>query len=422
LFFTSTRDGSKGKKKSAITGQRNGDLFRANFNIQKQRWEKPISIDEDQNINTNFEEGAASMSKDGSMLYFTRCRYAKNKSFGTEIFSSLKSKDTWSEAIEVELLPDSIIAAHPSISPDGQTLYFVSDMDGGLGGKDIWKVERLSGEWGKPENLGEEINTPGDEMFPFIRDNGELYFSSDFHISMGGLDIFKATYKEEKEKNTGKWIVENMLSPINSTGDDFSITFLPGRDQGMFASNRKGSMGDDLYSFFLPPKIYRIEGEIVNAETENKVPNAYVRVIGTDGTMLKVRSEDGKFQFRISPETEYIVAAFKDGFLNSKQIISTNNLDDSKNFDVKLILTPTDAPIKVDNINYEFGKADLTTNSTQSLDSLVELLSQNPTIVIEIMSHTDHVGSVQYNSDLSQLRAQSVVNYLIQKGIHPKRG
>lgn len=421
ILFTSMREGAMGRRKSAITGQRNGDLFKSNFNIQKQRWDKPESLDEEQNINTPFEEGAACLSKDGTTLYFTRCRFERNGTIGAEIYSSLRSKDVWSEATEVELLSDSLIAAHPSISPDGQTLYFVSEMEGGFGGKDIWKVERLSESWDKPQNLGPEINTLGDEIFPFIRDNGELYFSSDFHVGMGGLDIFKATFVEDKDKKSGKWSVENMQSPVNSSGDDFSITFLPGKDQGMFASNRKGSFGDDLFSFFLPPKIYRVEGEIVNSETENKVPNAYVRVIGTDGTMLKVRSDDGKFQFRLAPETDYIIAAFKDGFLNSKQIITTKNLNDSKNFDAKLTLTPTDAPIKVENINYEFGKADLTAGSTLALDSLIDILTQNPTIVIEIMSHTDFVGSVQYNSELSQRRAQSVVNYLIQKGINPKR-
>jgi peptidoglycan-associated lipoprotein len=421
IIFTSMREGAIGRKKSAITGQRNGDLFRSNFDIQKQRWSKPVPLEEDQNINTNLEEGASCLSKDGGILYFTRCRFEKKGNFGTEIFTSLRSKDVWSEAVEVELLPDSLIAAHPSISADGQTLYFVSDMAGSIGGKDIWKVERLSDEWGKPENLGPEINTPGNEMFPFIRENGELYFSSDFHVGMGGLDIFKATYKENKETKKGKWIVENMQSPINSTGDDFSITFLPGKDQGMFASNRTGSMSDDLYTFNLPPKIFRIEGEIYNAETENKIPNAYLRIIGTDGTMLKVRSEDGKFQFKMTPETDYIFAAFKDGFLNAKKIVSTNGLEDSRNFSIKLSLTPTDAPIKVDNINYEFGKAELSAGSTNALDSLIDILTLNPTIVIEIMAHTDYVGSVQYNSDLSQKRAQSVVNYLIQKGVNPKR-
>ena len=256
-------------------------------------------------------------------------------------------------------------------------------------------------------------------MFPFIRDNGELYFASDFHVGMGGFDIFKATEKTDGDKKT--YVVENMRAPINSTGDDFSIFFLPGKDQGMFASNRKGSLGDDLYSFILPPKIFETKGEIVNTETETRMKDAYIRVIGTDGTMLKLRSEDGKFQFKMAPGTDYIFAAFKEGFLNAKKVISTAGLEDSKSFDIVLSLIPTDEPIKVDNINYEFGKWDLLPGSTKSLDSLITLLELNPTIVIEIMAHTDFVGSVQFNSDLSQKRAQSVVDYLIRKGVNPAR-
>lgn len=415
LIFTSTRDGATGRKKSRITGQRNGDLWKSYFDIQKQKWEKPELIDNEELINTPNDEGAPTLSADGSLMFFTRCRFDKAKAMGAEIYETQKSKDTWSEPTSVEILGDSLVVAHPSLSKDGLTLYFVSDKPGGYGGNDIWKVDKLSDKWGEPANLGPEINTPGNEMFPFIRDNGELYFSSDYHPGMGGYDIFKAY------EGTHGLVVENMQSPINSTGDDFSITFLPGKDQGMFASNRKGSLSDDLYSFILPPKVYRTEGEIVNTESDTRVKDAYLRVIGTDGTNLKVRSEDGKFQFRMQPETEYIFAAFKEGFLNAKKIISTVGLEDSKNFDVSLRLTPTDAPINVDNINYEFGKFDLLPGSIQSLDSLVTLLELNPTIVIEIMSHTDFVGSAQFNSELSQKRAQSVVNHLISKGINPAR-
>jgi peptidoglycan-associated lipoprotein len=415
LIFTSTRDGSKGRKKSRITGQRNGDLWKSYFDIQKQKWEKPELLEDEEMINTPNDEGAATLSADGSQLLYTRCRFDKSKAMGAAIYESQKSKDTWSEATKIDLLGDSLVVAHPSISNDGSTLYFVSDQPGGFGGNDIWKVDKLSDKWGTPENLGPEINTPGNEMFPFIRENGELYFSSDYHPGMGGYDIFKAYL------GANGMVVENMQVPINSTGDDFSITFLPGKDQGMFASNRKGSLGDDLYSFILPPKVYRTEGEIVNTETESRVKDAYLRVIGTDGTNLKVRSEDGKFQFRMLPETEYIFAAFKEGFLNSKKIVSTVGLEDSKSFEVSLRLTPTDAPINVDNINYESGKFDLLPGSIVWLDSLVSLLELNPTIVVEIMAHTDFVGNHQFNSELSQKRAQSVVNYLITKGINPGR-
>lgn len=415
IIFTSTRDGSKGRRKSHITGQRNGDIWKSFFDIQKQKWEKPELLEDDDMINTNNDEGSATLSSDGSSIIYTRCRHDQKKVMGAEIYESQRSKDTWSEATVIDLLGDSMVVAHPSLSKDGQTLYFVSDQPGGYGGNDIWKVEKSGDKWGTPTNMGPEINTPGNELFPFIRDNGELYFSSDYHPGMGGLDIFKGYAGP-----TGM-IVENMQSPINSAGDDFSITFLPNKDQGMFASNRKGSLGDDLYSFVLPPKIFRTEGEIVNTESETRIKDAYLRVIGTDGTNLKVRSEDGKFQYKMAPETEYIFAAFKEGFLNSKKVISTIGLEDSKSFEINLKLTPTDAPINVDNINYEFGKFDLLPGSIKSLDSLVTLLELNPTIVVEIMSHTDFVGSVQFNSELSQKRAQSVVNYLISKGINPGR-
>ncbi len=422
LIFTSTREGSKGKRKSEITGQRNGDLFKASFNLQRQRWNKPEPLDNEGLINTIDDEGSVSMVPDGSQLYFTRCKFDKRKALGAQVFVSASSRETWSEANLVNLAPDSLVSAHPSISSDGQTIYFVSDMEGGYGGMDLWKVEKTSGDWGAPENLGGDINTPGNEVFPYIRDNGELYFSSDFHPGMGGLDIFKAVFIEGVDaENPDKWIVENMQAPINSTGDDFAITFLPRRDQGMFSSNRKGAMGDDLFSFNLPPLIYRVEGQIVNSQTDLRENNAFVRVIGTDGTNLKIRSNDGKFQFRLQPNTEYILAAFKEGFLNSKKNLSTVSLTDSKSFEVVLPITPTDAPINVENIQYEFGRHDLLPGSIQALDSLVEVLNLNPTIVVELMSHTDHVGSLEYNSALSQRRAQSVVDFLISKGINPRR-
>lgn len=417
IIFTSTREGCVGKTKSGIHGQRYADLFTANFDIQSQRWEKATPLDEQELINTKFDEGTPSLSADGTQLYFTRCRFDNKAAYGAEIFSAKKSRDNWSEATDMDIVSDSIIGAHPSISSDGQTLYFVSDMEEGYGGKDIWKVEAVSDGWGQPENLGPEVNTPGDEMFPYIRDNGELYFSSNYHPGMGGLDLFKAIYNTTDER----WEVFNMQAPMNSNGDDFGITFLPKKDKGMFSSNRKGSMGDDLYSFELPPKIFKVEGEILNAESNSNEPNAFIRVIGTDGTNLKVRSIDGQFQYKMKPETEYIFAAFKDGFLNAKSLINTIDLANSKTFQIKLKITPTDIPINVDNVNYEFGKFELLESSRAALDSLVQLLTINPTTVIEIMSHTDFVGSDQFNSTLSQKRAQSVVDYLIQKGINPKR-
>lgn len=416
IVFTSSRDGATGRRDSPITGQLYGDIFHSYYDKQKGRWEKPTLIDENLVVDTGDDEGAASFDSRGTTMYFTRCRYDKTKSMGAEVYTSSETGGSWSEPVRVELGGDSLMIAHPSLSADGRTIYFVSDMPGGFGGKDIWKAEGAPGAWGKPENLGPAINTPGNEMFPFIRDNGELYFSSDYRIGMGGLDIFKAV-KDDK----GQWQVENLKSPINSPGDDFGIYFIPGEDRGLFTTNRKGTRGDDIFSFVLPPKIFEIDGEVVDKETGNRLRNATIRLIGTDGTMLRLNAENGKFKFRLNPETDYVVAGFKKGFLNAKANETTIGLNDSKTFDVSLALTPTDAPIRVDNIYFDFGKWDLLPESKNALDSLVQILVQNPTVTIELMAHTDCRGEAQFNFELSQKRAESVVNYLVANGISPAR-
>ncbi len=416
IIFTSTRKAATGKRESMITGQDYADLFKATFNIQKQKWDEPQLLDENLIVNTEDEEGAPTLSATGEQMIFTRCRYDKTEPMGAELYSSSQSRGSWSEPIKVQVVGDSVVAAHPALNADGTVLYFVSDMPGGFGGKDIYRAEKEGGTYSEPKNLGETINTPGDEMFPFVRDNGELYFASNYHIGMGGFDIFKA-----EEDDEGNWKIENMGSPVNSPADDFGIGFVQGENKGMFSSNRKGSRGDDLYSFLVPPKIFRVEGEVFDKESGNHIDGASVRIIGTDGTNLRVRTQNGKFQMKLQPETDYIFAAFKDGYLRDKAAATTVALEDSKDFRFDLYLTPTDSPIKLENINYEFGSWELLPQSLVSLDSLVQVLVLNPTITVEIMSHTDHVGSDQFNFELSQKRAQSVVDYLIEKGISPQR-
>jgi peptidoglycan-associated lipoprotein len=417
IFFTSSRKGSTGKKKSAITGEYNADIFRSSYNLQKNKWDKPQLIDELRVINTFDEEGAAAFNATGNTMYFTRCRYDNSKLGDAEIYSATQLSGLWGDALKEKIGNDSLMAAHPSLSADGNLLYFVSDRPGGYGGKDIWYTTKKKGEsWEKPVNAGPEINTSGNEMFPYIRENGILYFSSNGHVGMGALDLFMARKGED-----GKWIVENMKSPINSTGDDFAISFYPGEERGLFSSNREGSRKDDIYSFLLPPKIFEIEGDIFNKENGARINDAAVRLIGTDGTMLKMNSENGKFKFKLKPEVEYIVAAYKKGFLNAKMVASTIGTEEGKQFRMRLELSPADLPISVDNINYEFGKWDLLPESVTALDSLAELLVQNPTTVIELMAHTDCRGDDATNSEISQKRAQSVVSYLIAKGIQTGR-
>jgi peptidoglycan-associated lipoprotein len=253
-------------------------------------------------------------------------------------------------------------------------------------------------------------------MFPYVRDNGELYFASNYHPGMGGFDLFIATKDEEEN-----WKVKNMGSPMNSPADDFGIAYVKGEDKGMFTSNRKGSRGDDIYSFLVPPKIYQVEADVFDKENNNRIDGATVRIIGTDGTNIKMRTQNGKFKMKLKPETEYVFAAFKDGYLRDKVSASTIGLADSKDFVFELFLTPTDSPIKVDNINYEFASFELLPESKTALDTVYQVLIFNPTITIELMAHTDYVGSENANFELSQKRAQSVVDYLIEKGISPQR-
>lgn len=416
IIFTSTRKAATGKRKSMIHGQMFADLFRAQYNVQRQKWDTPQPLDQNFIVNTAEEEGAATLSGIGDQMIFTRSAYEKTRNSPPQVFATSQVRGTWAEPNRLEILGDSIMVAHPALSPDGSKLYFVSDGPGGYGGKDIWVAEKSGGFFANPVNLGQAINTPGDEMFPYVRDNGELYFASNYHPGMGGFDIFRAT----KDDN-GNWTVENLGYPVNSAGDDFGIAFINGRNEGMFSSNRKGSRSDDLYSFFVPPTIFQLAGEVYNKETNTVMDGVTVRIIGTDGTNLRMRTQNGKFQMKLQPETEYIVAGFREGYLIDKAGFTTEGLTDSKDFKVELYLTPTENPVNLENINYAFGSADLMPESIAALDTLIELLQANPTITIELMAHTDHVGSEQFNFELSQRRAQSVVNYLIEKGINPGR-
>ena len=416
VVFTSSRKSVTGKQKSAITGLGYADIFRSTFGVQKQKWEVPKLIDENLIVNTEDEEGAATLSSTGEQMIFTRCRYDKTQPLGAELYSTSQSRGSFADAVRVDVVGDSIIAAHPAFNETETLLYFVSDMEGGFGGKDIWVAEKKGGSFANPVNLGDTINTPGDEMFPYVRDNGELYFASNYRLGMGGFDIFVA-----KKDEDNRWVVENMGSPMNSPADDFGICFVKGENKGMFTSNRKGSRGDDIYSFLVPPKIYEVEGTVFDKENKNKIDGATVRIIGTDGTNIKMRTQNGSFKMKLKTETEYVFAAFKDAYLRDKATASTVGLADSKDFEFELFLTPTDSPIKVDNINYEFASFELLPESKIALDTVYQVLIFNPTITIELMAHTDYVGSDKANFELSQKRAQSVVDYLIEKGISPQR-
>ncbi|MFV0346078.1 MAG: OmpA family protein [Bacteroidales bacterium] len=420
IIFASNRRGTTGKGKSDVTGELHYDIFYSRFSREEQGWEKPRLLEANGVIDTEDDEGGISVGKDGTVIYFTRCQYDKQSNISSAIYESNQTRGNYSEPQIVKLGKDSLIAAHPAISPDGATLYFVSDRKGGYGGNDIWvsKKSGEKGEWSMPINVGAGVNTAGNELFPYVDANGTLYFCSDGQPGLGGLDIFRV----DKDKN-GVEEIKNMGVPFNSNGDDIGIVFFDEKlDQGMFTSNREGSRNDDIYSFMIPPIKQELFGRVFDEGTSAQMDGATVRLIGTDGTNLKISAVKGEFNTLLKPEVRYVVVAYKDGYLNAKDTFSTVGVDDSKLFHIDLSLTPTRDPIKLDNIYFAFGKWDLLPESKGALDSLADLLKTNPSITIELMAHTDHVGSSSSNSELSQKRAQSVVNYLISEGnINPKR-
>ena len=419
VYFTSSRREGKGKiRVHNATGQKNTDLFMST--LSKSGWDKPVYLNGD--INSEDEEGACVFNYNYTAMYFTKCRIEKGEKYGCGIFYSKGGGDTWSDPENLQLVPDSLVAAHPALSDDGLTMYFTSNIRGGYGGIDLWMVTRGSEEsnlWGEPINLGAQINTPGDEMFPSVRKD-TIFFASNGHPGYGGLDIYKA-YRN----NTGSWVVENMGKPINSSADDFAIVFETENERGYFTSRRKGGRGgDDIYSFQLdiPALEYFWNGTIRDAKKNTRLSRAEVTLSGSDGTTLKRTTErDGAFQFRLSPNTDYIAVVRRQGYFAQKASITTNGLTESKTFEDVILITPLTELIEIPNIFFEFGRADLTKESTGALDFLISIMNDNPNITVSLIAHTDNRGTDESNMQLSQRRAQAVVDYLIVNGIDEDR-
>ena len=413
IYFTSSREGSKGTAKHGATGQLFSDIYVSKLD-RKDKWSTPSALGED--INTEAEEGSPNFNKNYTTMYYAVCKQSKNKKLGCQIYSASLSGETFGKGAPIDFLGDSLTIAHPAISPDENTLYFTSDIPGGQGGKDIWKTTKVDGKWGKPENLGTDINTPGDEMFPYIHPDGTLYFSSNGHIGLGGLDIFKA-----KQAADGKWSIENMRSPINSPSDDFGICFQANEEKGLFSSNRNGK-DDDVFSFVLPPLKFNLSGIVKDERTEQPIVEAVVKSIGSDGITSETKTgKDGGFKMTLKPNTDYVFIVINKGYLNGKKRETTKGENKSKDFKSTIMLTSIAAPIELPNILYDFAKADLRPESMEALDKLVETLTDNPNVTIELMSNSDYVGNDETNLELSQKRAQSVVDYLIEKGITADR-
>ena len=438
IMFTSNRQekqtGTKKlKRPSNVTGQQLFQLYQTRKNAAGEWGEISLAEglygspeSEQQNDSTkqagNAEIGVCSFTKDGRTMYFTYSKPINGKDLGAKIYRSERASGEWSEPQEVKLFADSsITVGHPALNATADTLYFVSDAPGGEGGKDIWMAELDGDQWVNVQPLGAGINTAADEMFPYVHEDGSLYFASNGHPGYGGLDIFKA-YRDTTRTDTTIWVLYNMGPTFNGIGDDFGITFAGNSQDGFFSSNRGDKKGfDKIYRFWLPEMEFIAEGT-VNDELGNPISDAKLRLVGSDGTISKVSARrDGTYKIKLKKDVKYVMLATARGFLNAKQQWNTLDLKDSKTYTMDFALSPISRPVKMENIFYEFGSWELTKASETELDRLVKLLNDNPNITIELSAHTDLKGNDEFNNELSQKRAQSCCDYLIARGIEKER-
>ncbi|MDL2264936.1 OmpA family protein [Parabacteroides sp. OttesenSCG-928-G21] len=416
LYFASSRSSDKETPISAITGLVNNNIFMVRQN-ENGEWLAPVELEDA--VNTEFDEGTPSFSPDGNTMYYTYCANDAEGNRTAEIYISRRSSASWGAGTRATIVKDSLTAlAHPAVSPDGRYLYYVSDAIGGYGGKDIFRSRIIGeGSFGPMENLGSEINTPGDELFPYVRDSVTIYFASNGHPGMGGLDIYKAT-----QDSTRRWTVENMGAPVNSMSDDFGITFAGRAERGFFSSNRNDARGwDHLYSFEYPSVMVQIEGFVLDLE-DYPVEDAIVRIVGKDGLNVRVPvRRDGSYKVELERDISYVMMAGARGYLNQNLELKTDPEERNETYIVDFFLTPLNEPVVIENIFYAFDQATLRPESKEALDEMIKMLNDNPHVTIELGAHTDSKGTEEYNERLAQRRAQSVVDYLIAGGIDKER-
>lgn len=431
LVFTSDREEATGKKSDVWTGLKFTDIFYVTLD-KKGNWSKPQSFDDDKIVNTPFNEGVTALNDKGNIMYFTRCRVVTKEKLGCDIYTSKKMGRKWGEPEPLAIAADSVRVMHPTVSEDEKIIYFTSDMPGGFGGGDIWMARRTSKTkpFGTPENLGPVVNTSGNEMFPWLRQEGVLYFSSDGHPGMGGLDIFKTLMVN------GAWTPpENLAHPINSEGDDFGI-ILQGfekrfgeQEDGFMTSNRsiKGAKGgDDVYSLHLPPILFTLMGTVRDAQTLQRLVGVKVELKGSDKTAIETTTDKvGIYRFnnqQILPNVTYTLTFTRDGYFGAQGKESTVGIMVSKDLVHNKNLEPIPkGPIVLPEIRYLLARWELLPQYQDSLAGLVKTMKENETIVVELISHTDFRGALDYNDTLSLKRSRSCVQYIITQGIDPDR-
>lgn len=415
LYFSSTRNEAKGDALSGITGAKPADIF-VSERDDKGKWSKPEPVQG--GLNTEYDEGACTFSPDQRTMYFTQCTTDPNYPRYAQVMTSARSDAAWAKATKLDISKDTLSSfAHPAVSPDGQWLYFVSDMPGGQGGQDLWRIRLTTNGLGEMENLGEPINTAGNECFPTFRPNGDLYFSSDGHVGLGGLDVYVARQNTDQRRT-----IEHLGFPLNSNGDDFGLTFEGPHNRGFFSSNRGDARGwDHIYAFEYPEIVQSIKGWVYEQDGY-ELPAAQVFMVGNDGTNLKLNVlADGSFKQVVKPGVEYVMLATCKGYLNHKEELAVKPSETSHEYVLQFPLASITAPVLIDNIFYDLDKYTLRPESKQALDELVKLLNENPNVTIELSAHCDYRGTPEYNKILAQHRANAVVQYLIEAGIAPQR-
>ena len=422
IVFSAEKEVYRGSKQNPWTGNSYLDLYYMEKD-KNGNWLSPILLEG--KVNGRFHEGPATFTEDGKTVYFTRSNYYKRKMEQNEeevnnlkIFKASLVDDKWTNLEDLPFDSDDYSCGHPTVTADGKTLYFVSDMPGGFGGTDIYKVRYKNGQWTKPENLGPVINTAGNEMFPYIHTDGTLYFSSNAHNTMGGLDVFLTYYYD------GRWMQpENLNYPLNTNKDDFGYILNQDNETGFISSSRSDK--DELYKFKKHAPSFNLYGMARKKGTQIPVEGVTVEITrGSDNKVITmVSGKDGKFHYPLDPEEEYHLLCTKIGCFSRTDRVSTVGLKYSENFyaDFEVEEIVIDKPIVLKNIYYDFDKWNIRDDAAVELDKLVKLLKDNPTLYIEMGSHTDARGTDQYNMVLSDKRAKAAVDYLIFKGIDAKR-
>lgn len=419
IYFVSARN--EGDQKSKIYSW-NGEPF---LDIYQVSGENVLPLPGD--VNTKLHDGPVSISQDGQTMFFNRNNYINNKrgkkddekTINLKIYKATLNQGKWENVVELPFNNNQYSVGHPALSPDGKTLYFVSDMPGGSGGTDIYKVEILSNNtYGTPVNLGDKINTSLDESFPFVNNENVLYFSSNGHLGYGMLDVFKANLNEEEIE------VTNLGAPVNSNMDDFAYFQSNTVPTGYFTSNRSGN--DDIFGFnLLEPLV--LKGQVTDAVNKKPIANATVRLLNSDNEQIAFleTDEEGNYHTEVNRNQEYPIEAKHIEYNEKSGSVNTNNMDDQTELVYNIELDPVadvEYLAEIDNIYFDFDKSNIRPDAAMELDKLINLMKNDyPELVIEIGSHTDKRGSNQYNEGLAERRAKATYDYLIANGITPER-